>query len=291
MNRPRPSSSSLFALLALFLLLEAPAPAARAGRAPLGSGVLEIDVRSKFSHVRVRRRGSVRSLIFVRNNGVEAVETVMDVRRPHVLLVPYTQVMFASYLFQPDPRRVAVVGLGGGAMVRFLRHHEPELVVDAVEIDPVVVKIAAEQFGTRPDDKLTITTADGLEYLKATDVRYDVIYLDAFLKPSAETDATGVPLRLKTEQFYGGLKGKLSPGGVVVVNLNQHPRVAGDLETLRAAFRQTHVFRVSTTNVVVVASPSEQREPLSALRSRARELDRRFRANFSFAAMLRLLDR
>jgi len=276
-------------LLAFLLLLEALAPAARAGRAPLGSGALEIDVRSEFSHVRVRRRGSTRSLIFVRDNGVEAVETVMDVRRPHVLLVPYTQVMFASYLFQMNPRRVVVVGLGGGAMVRFLRHHEPELLVDAVEIDPLVVKIAAEQFGTRPDDKLSITTADGIDYLKGTDTRYDVIYLDAFLKPSAETDATGVPLRLKTERFYGGLKDKLSPGGVVVVNLNQHPRVARDLETLRAAFAQTYVFRVSTTNVVVVASPSEQREPISALRTRARELDRRFRANFSFAAMLRLL--
>jgi len=288
MNSPVPLS---LALLAWLLFLEGPAAGAWPGRAPLGSGALELDVRSEFSHVRVRRRGSVRSLIFVRDNGVEAVETVMDVRRPHVLLVPYTQVMFASYLFQPNPRRVAVVGLGGGAMVRFLRHHEPELVVDAVEIDPVVVKIAAERFGTRPDDKLTITTADGLEYLKATDVRYDAIYLDAFLKPSAETDATGVPLRLKTERFYAGLNDKLSPGGVVVVNLNQHPRVAGDLEALRAAFRQTYVFRVSATNVVVVASPSEQREPLSALRTRARELDRRFRANFSFAAMLRLLDR
>lgn len=291
MDSPRTSSSSLFALLALLTLLEAPAPAAWPGRARLGSGALELDVRSEFSHVRVRRRGSVRSLIFVRDNGVEAVETVMDLRRPHVLLVPYTQVMFASYLFEPNPRRVVVVGLGGGAMVRFLRHYEPELSVEAVEIDPMVVKIAAEQFGTRPDDKLTITTADGLDYLKKTDIRYDVIYLDAFLKPSAETDLTGLPLRLKTERFYGGLNDKLSPGGVVVVNLNQHPRVADDLETLRAAFAQTYVFRVSTANVVVVASRAAQREPLSALRTRAGELDRRFRANFSFAAMLRLLVR
>jgi spermidine synthase len=281
--------SFLCAALLTLLVLESAAPAARPGRTPLGSGRLELEVRSEYSHVRVRRRGSVYSLNFVRDNGVEVVETVMDLRRPRVLLVPYTQVMFASYLFQPNPKRVCIVGLGGGSMARFLRHHEPELAIDAVEIDPVVVKIAAEQFGTRPDEKLTITTADGLAYLDETENRYGAIYMDAFLKPSAETDATGLPRRLKTERFYRDLKGKLSPGGVVAVNLNLHADVADDLRTLRAAFAQTYVFRVSRNNVIVVASPAEERVPLSTLRTRAGELDRRFRANFSFTAMLGFL--
>jgi len=43
--------------------------------------------------------------------------------------------MFSSYLFLPRPEHVLIVGLGGGSMVRFLEHHEPDLKIDVVEID------------------------------------------------------------------------------------------------------------------------------------------------------------
>ena len=41
---------------------------------------------------------------------------------------------------------------------------------------------------------MNIVTADGLKFIAEAEKQYDVIYLDAFLKPSADTDSTGVPL-------------------------------------------------------------------------------------------------
>ena len=275
----------------LMLIAVGPLPAASPARSGNAAGAIELDTRSEFSHVRVRRRGSIRTMIFVRDGGVEAVESQVNLRRPHDLLVPYTRTMFASYLFRPEQEEVLIVGLGGGGMVHFLKHHDPKLKIDAVEIDPAVVKIAAEYFGVRSGGHLNVVTADAFRFLDETKKRYDVIYMDAFLKPAPDTDPTGVPLRMKTIEFYKQVQEKLKPDGLVVFNVNVHDRAADDIKTIRGAFAQVYPFRVLDVNVVVVASTAKARETTSALKTRARQLDRRFKANFSFSQLLKQLAR
>jgi spermidine synthase len=249
-------------------------------------GPLVHEVRSEYSHIRLRQRGSLLALLFVRDSGEEVVESVVNLRRPQDLELHYTRAMFASHLFRPEPRRVLILGLGGGAMVHFLKHHQPDVKVNAVDIDPVVVRLADERFGVRSEGNVRITTGDAFVYVRQTDERYDVIYLDAYLKPSADTDATGVPLRLKTLDFYKQLREKLADDGLAVFNLNVHDRLDDDLATIGEAFPQVYVFRV-WGNVVAVGSTSPDRVPVEALRRRALELDRRLQANFSFAGLLR----
>jgi spermidine synthase len=268
-----------------------PATAAAGTRSVRGGGVLETEVKSEFSRIRVRRQGSIRTLLFVRDSGEEVVESMLNVKKPHDLLVPYQRYMFASYLFRPKQERVLLVGLGGGGMVHFLKHYDPAVRVDAVEIDPAIVKIAEGYFGVRSGGNVNIVTADGLQYLEKTDQRYDVIYLDAFLKPAPDTDPTGMPLRLKTLRFYKDIQGKLKPDGLVVFNLNPHEGIDADIKTIRSAFAQVYVFRIADSNVVVVGSLAQQREQAAALKARAQQADHRFKATFSFAEMLRNLAR
>ncbi|MEQ2180331.1 eEF1A lysine and N-terminal methyltransferase [Goodea atripinnis] len=45
----------------------------------------------------------------------------------------------------------------------FLRDFVPNATVEVVELDPVVLEVAKEWFGFRPDDRLTVTLGDGLE--------------------------------------------------------------------------------------------------------------------------------
>ena len=113
--------------------------------------------------------------------------------------------------------------------------------------------------------------------------------MDAFLKPSPKTDKTGMPLVLKTVDFYKGLHEKLTPEGIVVVNLNTHARTTEDLNTLRSAFAQTYVFRTTSPNLVVVCSSARSRMTMAELRDRAREADRRFKATFLFQDLLNTL--
>ncbi|MGA2030875.1 MAG: fused MFS/spermidine synthase [Thermoguttaceae bacterium] len=283
--------STAIPLLICGLLWPAPGQAAAAARPPRISGVLEADVQSEFSHIRVRRQGSLRMLCFVRDGGEEVVETMLNLKRPYEPLIAYSRWMFASYLFVPVGHRVLIVGLGGGAMVHFLRHYDAEAIVDAVEIDPAVVKIADRWFDVRRGENVRIFTEDGLAYLRRTEDRYDVIYMDAFLKPSRETDSTGLPLRLKTVQFYQDVQTKLTPGGVVVFNLNQHASLAADIQALRSAFAQVYVFRTPEPNVVVVGSGAKPREPLSRLQAQAKTADHRLKASFSFQELLKSLAR
>jgi spermidine synthase len=265
--------------------------AGAAGQAGSGARArnIEFETTSAFSHIRVKRQGSVRTLLFVRDNGEEVEESMLNLKKPHEMLVPYVRFMFTSYLFQPKPERVLIVGLGGGAMVHFLQHYDPELTVDVVEIDPAVVAIAGKYFGVRGGGKIDVIMADGRKYLETTDKRYDVIYLDAFLKPAAETDSTGMPLAMKTVQFYKGLQEKLRPQGLVVFNLNRQPTTEADIRNIRTAFGQAYVFRMQTDNLIVAATLSQERLSPADVRARAKPIDARFKATFSFQELSRHL--
>lgn len=243
----------------------------------------ELDVKSNFSHIRIRRDGNERTLIFVRDNGYEAVESRVDVSAPHRLLLPYSQTMFASYLYQPKQERVLIIGLGGGAMVHFLQKYDPAVKVDAVEIDPVVVDLADKYFDVRTQDNVHIITMDGFEYLATCEHKYNTIYMDAFLRPSDDTDEVGIPERLKTTAFYRSMQERLAPGGIVVFNLNRHLRTDDDIAAIRESFAAITVFHCRpANNIIVVARTTDEPMSPDAIQSRARELDDRFRAEFSF---------
>lgn len=249
--------------------------------------MLELQTQSAYSEIRIRRQGETRSLLFVRDNGREVVESRVHLDRPHEPAMPYVPVMFAGYLFKPQQEQVLIVGLGGGSMVHFLKYHEPTLRIDVVEIDPVIVQLADEYFDVRSDDNVGIVTIDAFDYLADTPERYDVIYMDAYLEPSQATDSTGMPRRLKTVAFYTAIQTKLRPSGLVVVNLNEHDATPEDISTIRAAFAQLALFDVPRSrNVVAVASTAASPVSESMLEERARHLDERFQASFSFAEML-----
>ncbi len=254
----------------------------RLAAAGLGGGAIEANVTSEYSHIRVRRQGNMRSMNFVRDNGAEQVETVWNMKQPHELVTQYSRLMFASYFFMPRQKQVLIVGLGGGAMVHFYEHYDAEVKVNAVEIDEEVVRLAAKYFQVRTRGNTNIITEDAFKYIQANKTRYDVIYMDAFLKPSEKTDATGQPLRLKTVEFYKGLREQLAADGIVVVNLNVHKGLNDNLATIRSAYPQVYAFRASTPNVIVVCTWDKTRVTAAALHDRAKELDRRFKATFTF---------
>jgi spermidine synthase len=255
------------------------------------TGTLEHEEKSEYSHIRVRKRGDIRTLCFVRDNGTELRQTEVNLKKRHEAISLYSQAMYGSYLFQPEQKRALIIGLGGGAMVHFLKHHDKELKIDGVEIDPAVVKVADKFFGVRTEGNIRVFTADGFKYLAETAEKYDVIYMDAYLKPSADTDSTGLPLRLKTIEFFKSIQDKLAPGGLVAFNLNNHDQRPDDIQNIKDAFPQVYVLRSPrTNNVVVHSATAKERVSVEMLRARAKELDKRFRANFSFLNLVKAID-
>ncbi|MBA2545166.1 MAG: fused MFS/spermidine synthase [Deltaproteobacteria bacterium] len=239
-----------------------------------GVGPVERDVQG-LSHIRVRRRGTVRTLLFVDKAGVEMRQSQVDLAHPARLQYPYTRTMFASYLLVPQPKRVLIVGLGGGSMVHFLRKYDPAVAIDVVELDPAVIDVATDLFAVKPDDHLAIHEADGLAFLRDTKIRYDVIYLDAFLAVAKDiTDDTGTPRHLKAARFLELVRSRLAPDGAAVFNLHHHPDLQADLDAIRKAFPQLYTFRVSRDgNLIAVGSAARERRDEAGMRKQATALD------------------
>ena len=259
------------------------------GLAPVPGG--ELWIQTEYSSVILRDKGRVRLLYFVRDSGEQMVESAMDLALPHRLLIGYTRTMFASYLFVPEPSKVLIVGLGAGSMVRFLEYHDPRVEIVAIDIDPMIVEIADKYFGTRPGKKVRLLAADGIEFLRGKGERFDVIYMDAFLKPSDATDSTGVPLAMKTRDFHRGIQARLTEGGAVVFNINMHEGAAADVEAIRRNFAGVFLFRVRDSgNLVVVATMNDALPSPEQLRAAAQSVDARLPGTFSIRALVAELE-
>jgi spermidine synthase len=249
--------------------------------------VLVHEARSPFSHIQIRDWGDQRAMFFIGEGGAATLETLIDLRQPHRLQHRYSHTMMAGLLYGPDPRAVLLVGLGGGAIVRFLNHEFPRTRLDVVEIDPVVVTLAREYFGTVLGERTRIFTEDAVEYVRRTGERYDLILMDAHLMPGAQTNATGLPLRLAAQAFLVNLRERLTPGGLAVFNLIEGPDTRASIGHIRDTFPTVDVYRSSAAgNVIVVALAGGGRPPGNALRERAQALDRSADRGFSFERVL-----
>ncbi len=108
---------------------------------------------------------------------------------------------------------VLIIGGGDGGMLREVLKH-PALRVTQVEIDQAVIDLAREYLpnhsaGSFDDPRATIVIADGMDFVRETDQRFDVIISDS-------TDPVGPGEVLFTDDFYALAKRCLAPGGVLV---------------------------------------------------------------------------
>jgi spermidine synthase len=169
--------------------------------------------RSMYSTIVVDQQGSIRCLQFsVRRD--QRNQTCMDQRRPKQMVFDYTRMMMAALLLNPEPRRILVLGLGGGTLPMALDEILPEARIDAVEIDPAVVRVAREFFGFAPSPRVSVFDQDARVFVKRALQKgetYDLILLDAF---------TGeyIPEHLMTREFLAETRQLMSAGGVVAAN-------------------------------------------------------------------------
>lgn len=144
--------------------------------------------------------------------GSDTIQSSMRLAKPNDLEVAYTRSMMAFLLFNPEPREVLMVGLGGGSLAKFIYHRMPQTEVVAVEINPQVVQIARQFFQVPEDDeRFQIVIGDGAEYMEH-DWQADVIMVDGY-------DAEAQVKALATGAFYRDCARVLGEAGILVVNL------------------------------------------------------------------------
>src|SRR5204862_451476 len=103
----------------------------------------------------------MRTLLFERGGGRQSVVKPGD---PDHLELPYARVALAGLALCEEPRRILVVGLGGGTLPMFLRAHYPAATIDVAEIDPEVVDVAKKCFGFVEDEQRRARVGEGLPF-------------------------------------------------------------------------------------------------------------------------------
>ncbi len=140
------------------------------------------------------------------------IQSLLERTHPERLVLPYTRAMAASLLFMHEPRSVLVLGLGGGALPRFLLHHFRGLQMTVIEHDPGVVDAAKRYFGFPPPRASVRTVvADARDVSACTGQCYDLVLVDLFR-------AHGMPDWVCGDVFLRHCRTLLTACGVLVLN-------------------------------------------------------------------------
>ena len=203
--------------------------------------------------------------------GSDTVQSSMRLTRPNDLEISYTRSMMAFLLFNPDPRAVLMVGLGGGSLAKFVYHRLPQARTVAVEINPRVIAVARQFFHMPADgERLQSVVGDGAGYVGNEALRADVIMVDGY-------DAESQVEALSTPAFYRDCARVLGGTGILVVNL-----WGGDRNYISCVERIADAFDHLVAclpagrpgNVVVLAFKQSPGQPTwTDLRARAHALE------------------
>ncbi|HYP81379.1 MAG TPA: fused MFS/spermidine synthase [Steroidobacteraceae bacterium] len=221
--------------------------------------------KSLYREVLVYEEDGERCMCFTRQCRIGR-QSCIYLENPKRFALNYTRMMLAGTLFTgAPPRRVLIVGLGGGSLPTALREILPKAQIDVVEIDPAVTRVARKYFNFREDPQMKVIELDGRVYVKRairSGEKYDVILLDAF-------DHEYIPEHLLTREFLTEVKSLLTPQGVVVGNTFSSSRLYDHESTTYAAVFGTF-YNLKAANRVIIARPAGLPDAAS-IRARAEE--------------------
>ena len=219
--------------------------------------VVLFDRISAYHQIQVYDENGKRTLSF---NG--SWETTMSLANPLAGHFEYTEYFQMPWLWNHDIQRVLMVGLGGGSTQRAYQHYYTNVMVDTVEIDPVVVEVAKKYFTVQETPKLKIHTNDGRVFLRQTTNVYDVILMDAY---STTRYGSSLPRQLVTKEFFTLASRHLGTNGILAYNVigqiqgYRATLVSAMYRTLSEVFPRVYMFpSVESQNVVFVATKSSE---------------------------------
>lgn len=153
------------------------------------------------------------------------IQSCMRLDAPDELVLDYTRAMMGFLIFNPAPRSILMIGLGGGSMLKYMHKHLPDADLTVVEINQDVINMRHE-FLIPPDSaSLRIICDDGARFVRKPPHTYDVILVDGFT-------GQGLPEALCSRSFYQHCRTALNPGGWLVAN------VQADTEQTREVMRR-----------------------------------------------------
>jgi spermidine synthase len=175
---------------------------------------------------------------------------------------PWEQVLVAPFFNTPPYEldrieRIAIVGLAAGTTARQASAVFGDIPIDGYEIDPKIVEVGRTYFGmTMPN--LNVIVQDGRWGLSKSSYQYQIISIDAYRPPY-------IPAHMTTQEFFQVAYDRLTPDGVMVINVGRAPsdrRLVDALSTtILTVFPSLHVMDVPNSfNSIIFATKTPTME-------------------------------
>lgn len=160
------------------------------------------------------------------------------------LVYDYSKYYVLYKIFKPEARGALVIGGGVYSIPKALLADLPEAKVDVVEIEPSLFSLSQKFFRVSNDARLTTYIEDGRRFLHDSDKKYDLIFSDAIYT------LLSIPSHLTTEEFLQIAKSKLTPDGILLINLPADLSTQGpsfffsEAKTFISVFPNSYFFAV-----------------------------------------------
>ncbi len=208
-------------------------------------------VESPYNLIRVVREGTRTALLLNHRTSVHTVRQAGS---------PWTGYYYDGFALGPlftRADRALVLGMGAGSSIQAMRVVAPDLVVDAVELDPKVIDAAERWFGVDPaDPRLRIHTADARPWLLKSHDTFDLVQVDLY------QGGPYIPFYLMTEEFFRLVRAHVTGDGVLMMNIfDAGPRqelLASAAATLRRVFPSVMAFKGSSANYMLLGFVAPQ---------------------------------
>lgn len=140
------------------------------------------------------------------------IQSQMLIEDPDFLALDYTRAMMAFELFKPEPRNIALIGLGGGSLAKWCYRHHAKAKLTVVEINPHVIAVR-DRFRIPQDNRrFQILCEDGSKFVARISAKLDILLVDVF-------GVDSLPEDLCSQSFYDNCYQALNESGLMVVNL------------------------------------------------------------------------
>ncbi|CAH0355695.1 fused MFS/spermidine synthase [Aquabacterium sp. CECT 9606] len=141
---------------------------------------------------------------------------------PTALILDYTRAMMGFLPFNPSPRSILMIGLGGGSVPKYCHQHLPDTDITTVEISAEVIALRDEFMIPADSERFRVICADGAAFVAQATQCHDVLMVDGFT-------GEGQPEALCSRAFYDACRAALTDEGLLVVNLHAEMPRCGEL--------------------------------------------------------------
>ncbi|MCL1123343.1 spermidine synthase [Shewanella surugensis] len=187
---------------------------------------------------------------------------------PHIPQHTYVQAMLLVLLFC-QPKRVMILGLGGGGLIHALKHYDAGIKMTAVELREQVIVLSKRFFQLPIGKKLTLVHQDAKVFL--TEKQYkkvDVVFADIY-------DAKGVDEMQLSAEFIALCADAIKEKGFLVLNCwKEHSQDRQLLTYLQMHFVDIRACLTGGGNWVIIACKQQDHTSASELKTYAQALSK-----------------